>query len=206
MSQKVKNLGIVMDSSMTFNYHIDEIHRKVYGTLIYLNRIWERFQQESRVMVVRSLVLSILNYCLCVWGSTSKTQMSRLQKLQNFAARVTIGGIRKHEHVTPLYDKLGWLRMDEKFLFDICLLVYKIKHRVLPEWLFSLPTVNQRRNEAINTRNQDYYFVRRTFTDIGTRAITVLGPRSWNVLPASMKQCPNMSNFKSLLSNHLKTK
>ena len=195
-----------MDSSMTFNSHIDEMHRKVYGTLIYLNRIWERFDQESRVMVVRSLVLSILNYCLCVWGSASKTQMSRVQKLQNFAARVAIGGIRKHEHVTPLYDKLGWLRMDDKFLFDICLLIYKMKNRILPEWLFILPTVNQRRNETMITRNRDCYFVPRTFTDIGARAVTVLGPKSWNVLPVSLKQCLNISTFKSKLSKHLKTK
>ena len=66
MSQKVKNLGVVMDSSMTFSFHIDELQRKVNGTLIYLNRIWERFELESRIMVVQSLVLSVLNYCLSV--------------------------------------------------------------------------------------------------------------------------------------------
>ena len=206
MSEKVKNLGVIMDSSMSFNYHIDELHRKVNGTLIYLNRIWERFDQESRVLAVQSFVLSILNYCLCVWGSTSKTQMSRAKKLQNFAARVAIGGIRKHEHVTPLYDRLGWLRMDTKFLFGICLLVFKMKNRLLPEWLFSLPTVNQRRIEIMNTRNQDNYFVPRTFTDIGARAITVMGPKTWNNLPTNIKQCQNMSTFKSLLSKQLQCK
>ena len=109
MSHKVKNLGVVMDSGMTFNFHIDELQRKVNGTLIYLNRVWERFELESRIMVVQSLVLSVLNYCLSVWGSTNKTQMYRVRKLQNFAARVAIGGVRKHDHVTPLFDMLGWL-------------------------------------------------------------------------------------------------
>ena len=69
-----------MDSGMTFNFHIDELQRKVNGTLVYLNRVWERFELESRIMVVQSLVLSVLSYCLSVWGSTNKTQMSRVKR------------------------------------------------------------------------------------------------------------------------------
>ena len=34
---KVKNLGIIFDNYMTFEHHIDALHRKVMGTLIYLN-------------------------------------------------------------------------------------------------------------------------------------------------------------------------
>ena len=70
-----------MDSGMTFKFQIDELQRKVNGTLIYLNRVWETFEPECRVMVVQSLILSILNYCLSVWGSTTKTQMSRVKRL-----------------------------------------------------------------------------------------------------------------------------
>ena len=72
-----------MDSCMTFKFHVDEIQRKAFGTLIYLNRVWERFELECRIMVVHSLVLSVLNYCLSVWGSTNKTQMTRVKKIQN---------------------------------------------------------------------------------------------------------------------------
>ena len=203
MSQKVKNLGVVMDSGMTFNFHIDELQRKVNGTLIYLNRVWERFELESRIMVVQSLVLSVLSYCLSVWGSTNKTQMSRVKRLQNFAARVAVGGVKKHDHVTPLFDRLGWLRMDAKFVFDICLLVFKIRNKILPEWLFLLPTVNQMRTDTINTRHQNSYYVPRTSTDIGARALTISGPRQWNVLPTDIKQCQNMFVFKSRLLKYL---
>ena len=203
ISEKVKNLGVVMDSGMTFKFHIDELQRKVNGTLIYLNRVWQRFELESRIMVVQSLVLSVLNYCLSVWGSTNKTQMSRAKRLQNFAARVAIGGIRKHDHVTPLFDKLGWLRMDAKYIFQICLLVFKIENRIIPEWLFSLPTVNQMRTDTINTRHQNSYFVPRISTDIGARNLTVSGPKLWNVLPTDIKHCQSISTFKSRLLKYL---
>lgn len=42
-SKKVKNLGVFMDSNMTFSVHIDELRRKVTGTLLYLNQVNDRF-------------------------------------------------------------------------------------------------------------------------------------------------------------------
>ena len=113
-SQKVKNLGVLMDSNMTFSAHVDELRRKVIGTLFYLNRVSLSFNKDSRVMVVQSLVMSILNYCLKIWGSANNTQMTKAKKLQNFAVRVAIGGVKKYDHVTPFYEKLGWLSMEKK--------------------------------------------------------------------------------------------
>ena len=175
-SQKVKNLGVIMDSNMTFSAHIDELHKKVIGTLLYLNRVCDRFQPDCRIMVVQSLVLSVLNYCLRIWGSTNKTQLERVQKLQNFAAKIAVGGARKHDHVTPILQKLEWLQMEMKYFYDVCLLVFKINNNLLPEWLFSLPTVNQAWAENINTRHQNSLFVPRTFTDTGARSLNVVGP------------------------------
>lgn len=84
----VKNLGIYFGQYMLFDSHIDEMSRKVTGILLYLNRIEDCFEISTRIMVVQSLVLSIVNYCSRVWGATNKTQIERVQKLQIFAATV----------------------------------------------------------------------------------------------------------------------
>ena len=84
-----------MDNYLIFNVHVDEIQKKTTGILLYINRVSDSFDSECRVMIVQSLVLSVLNYCLRVWGSTNKTQMDRAKKIQNFAAKVAVGGARK---------------------------------------------------------------------------------------------------------------
>jgi len=71
---------------MIFNSHIDEIYKT--GNLMYLNRIGDSFDTPTRVMVVQSLALSMINYCSIIWGATTKEQMERVQKLQNVAAKV----------------------------------------------------------------------------------------------------------------------
>ena len=89
-SEYVKNLGVYFDQHMTFEKHIDEMHKKTMGSLIYLNRIKNQVTSDVRVTLVQALALSYLNYCPNVWGTTSKTQLQRIQKLQNFAAKVVV--------------------------------------------------------------------------------------------------------------------
>ena len=60
--KSVKNLGVHFDRYMTFESHIDEVHKKVMGTLIYLNRLKDSFEPETRLIVVQSLALSLINY------------------------------------------------------------------------------------------------------------------------------------------------
>ena len=102
-SKSVKNLGVFMDQYMLFDIRINHISSKINGSLRYLNRIKESFDKESRIIVVQSLVLSIINYCLKVWSVTTQQQIEIVQKLENFAAKVAYGGARKYDHATPIF-------------------------------------------------------------------------------------------------------
>ena len=116
----IKKMGVYFDQYMTFESHIDEIYKKVMGTLVYLNRVKDLFEASTHKTVVKSLALSLINYCLVVWGSTSKTHLNRVPKLQNFAVRVAVGTVRKYEHFSPFIADLGWLKIKDKYKYDIC--------------------------------------------------------------------------------------
>ena len=147
-SNSVKNLGVHMDQTLSFKNHIDEMAKKVYGTLNFINRVGNNLDKASRINVVQSLVLPIINYGLKIWGLTSKHQLERAQRLQNFSAKVAFGGARKYDHVSPIIKELGWLKIEEKIINDIAVMVYNIRNDHVPQWLFSLPTVSD-----INIRN-----------------------------------------------------
>ena len=200
-SVKVKNLGVYFDQYMLFDGHIDEVCRKVNGTLIYLNRIKDRFDSEMRGMVVQSLAVSILNYCLKIWGSTSKQQLQRIQRLQNFAAKVIDGKAKKYDHATPILNSLQWLTIKQKIDFDLCVLIFKILYNLIPPWLFNLIRVGDRRNRQ--TRFNNDLFVSRTNTDLGSRAFVVRGPSVWNKLPNHLKAITNINSFKLNLKKYL---
>ncbi len=90
-----------------------------------------------------------------------------MQKLQNFAAKIVIGGARKYNHVTPLRKELKWLTIRDQNSFEKCTLVYKVINGLYSEWFLKFPTV--RENTASITRQENYLSVERTRTDTGAR-------------------------------------
>ena len=116
---------------MVFDKHIDEMYRKTMGTLIYLNRIKDKIDKDTRVLIVQSLALSVINYCSRIWGSASKSQIQRIQKIQNFAAKVATGNARKYDHTTPYIQQLNWLKIEKKCCFDVCILMYKVINNLI---------------------------------------------------------------------------
>ncbi len=87
---------------MTFDTHINEMSKKVMGTLMYINRIKNCFDKSTRILAVQSLVLSVLNHCITIWANTNTTLLTTAQKLQNFAIKVTDGKAQKFDHVTEV--------------------------------------------------------------------------------------------------------
>lgn len=67
-SKHVKNLGVSLDSYLLFDVHINELKRKVMGVLMYVSRISENPDKDSRIMVTQALVLSLINCCIRIWG------------------------------------------------------------------------------------------------------------------------------------------
>ena len=197
----VKNLGLYMDRYLSFDFHIEEIGKKVTGILMYINRIKDNFDITTRIQVVQSLALSIINYCLKIWGTTNSIHIKKAQKLQNFAAKVALGGARKYDHVTPLIKKLQWLKIKDKCTHDTCVAVYKILMKLYPEWLITLRTIDQVHNVA--TRQANNLFVERTRTEAGSRSLKIRGPLLWNNLPKKVKDVSTLSIFKHKLKSYL---
>ena len=197
----VKNLGVYIDRFMLFDEHMSEISKKVMGTLMYLNRISDKLDRPTRVIAVQSLVLSIITYCIRIWGTTNQTVISRAQKLHNFAAKVAKGNAKKYDHATPIIQELGWLKISEKHKFDTCTTVFKVLSGFYPSWYKYFPTVHEVTES--NTRQLSSLYVPKTRTDAGARKMDVLGPKMWNNLPSNFSEVGTVSSFKNKLLNLL---
>jgi len=200
-SKHVKNLGVYMDCHMSFHVHIDEMNKKVMGTLLYINRIKDNFDKTTRIAVIETLVLSQIKYCCKLWGIAGKTQLQKVQKLQNFGAKVADGKARKFDHVTPIIKELKWIKIEQQYVFEICIFVFKILRGKLPPWLIALPTVGQA--IQMRTRQVNDLFIPRFNTDMGSRTTNVQGPIYWNMIPDCIKNTCSLPNFKKTLKQYI---
>ncbi len=157
---------------------------------MHIYRISLNFEKRTRIIVVQSLVLSISNYCIRVWGTTNATLLSNVQKPQNFTAKLAVGGARKCYHVSPIIKEVKWLKIKEKHVFDTCTVMFNTMNCSYPEWLLSIKTVNEATGSI--TRQNNNLYVPRTRTDSGARSLAVLEPKLWNELPTCIKEATNL--------------
>ncbi len=197
----VKNLGVYIDRYMLFDVHISEVNKKVMGLLMFIRRISDNFDKPTRIIVVQTLVLSLMNYCICIWGSTNVTLLHRIQKLQNFAAKVAIGGASKYDRVTPIIRGLQWETIKDKYIPEKRITMYKALNGLYPECFLQFSTV--REHTGGRTRQLNDLHVPRTRTDSGTRATAVTGSVLWNGLPDCITNSGSLHSFKSRLKNLL---
>ncbi len=120
---------------MVFDTHINDIPKKVISMLSFISRVSCNFDRRTRETVVQSLVLSLINYGIRIWGTTNATLIHRVQKLQNFAARVSIGAMKKYGHVSPAFRELKWLRIGQAHFLETNIAMYRSLRGMCPVWL-----------------------------------------------------------------------
>lgn len=184
-SCSLKNLGVYFDSHITFNTHVNKMSKKIFSTILHINRSKDCFNRRAIITLVQTLVLSIINYGIRIWGTTNITLTQQTQKLQNFAAKVTLSNGAKFDHATPFLRELGWLKG---------IITYNIIHGNIPNHLFCLPRVSDVCTAP--TRQQHNVYEPNTNTCTGARSLLVEGPKFWRCLPSSIRNAPSIRTYK----------
>ena len=79
-TEKVKILGVVVDSRLQWVDHVSLVVRRCYSTLSGLAKFSHRLPSSVKRLIVQSLVFPHIVYCVSVWGGCNKTQKHRVQK------------------------------------------------------------------------------------------------------------------------------
>ena len=106
-----KLLGIWLDPSLSFKYHISEVDKSVRKAIAYILRSRKSLPLNIRIMLFKSLALSHVNYANIIWGAPS-SHTEKLSKAIKKGVRV-ICGARPWKHSNPLFAKTGILKYDD---------------------------------------------------------------------------------------------
>ena len=78
----IKYLGVMVDSSLTWNVHIDKISKTISTATGLLYKIRPFVNNKILKILPYSLVYPHLNYVTEVWGSADPTYLNRILILQ----------------------------------------------------------------------------------------------------------------------------
>jgi hypothetical protein len=133
--QKVKNLGLIMNSKLTWDDQITKICRNVFFTL---NRVWPMSQftpRQTRQKVVTSLIVPQFLYYDVILFKSSARLRERLKLAFKSCARY-IHGISRYEHISSYTNRILGVPLDVYYSMRICCMINTITKSGGPRYLF----------------------------------------------------------------------
>ena len=159
--------------------------------------------EDVTKILLCAFVLSRLDYCNSLLAGCPKYLLSKLQKVQNSAARLIFRTTRS-AHVTPMLQSLHWLPIEQRIKYKLCLLCFKIISHQAPIYLselLHLYSPSWQRRSSIDTRVFRIPSFRTKSCD--QRSFSYQALVIWNQLPVSVRHSTSVSSFKSSLKTFL---
>ena len=134
---QVRNLGVVLDSDLRFDDQVGAVVRSCFFQLRLISRIKPFLSPQDLQKLIITLIFSKLDYCNALYQGIAEKTISRLQIVQNAAARL-LTGTRKRDSISPVLASLHWLPVKQRVTFKTLMFVYKALNGLAPDYIADL--------------------------------------------------------------------
>ena len=153
--------------------------------------------EENTNKLVCCFVTSRLDYCNSLLAGLPNSRLSRLQQIQNNAARLV-------KHITPILKELHWLPIPSRINYKTLTTVFQCRNdtsfpRYLTDSITSYVSARYLRSRSKHLLVKPRYSLK----TYGQRSFFYQAPELWNSLPEDLKNANSSESFKKLLKTHL---
>ena len=200
--KSARNIGVIFDDTLSFSAHITAVCRQCLYHIRNIAMIRKYISKEACESLIHAMITSRIDYANSVLAGVPQSELSRLQRIQNMAAKV-IFQKRRYDHVTPLMMELHWLPIKERIDFKLLMFTHKAIFGEAPGYIKELVTLYVPPRRLRSMDNPNLLVVPRYRTErYGARAFSSVAPRLWNALPPSIRTEQNFEVFKKLIKTH----
>ncbi len=134
-SSIVKNVGVILDSNLSFENHI--VTKTALFHLRNISKLRNMLSVSDAEKLVHAFMTSRLDYCNALLGGCPASSINKLQIVQNAAARVFTRS-RENYQMNTILQSLHWLPIKFYISYNILLLTYKALNDLAPAYLTNL--------------------------------------------------------------------
>ena len=154
---------------------------------------------QTLIVIYLSIIQSHFDYCSQIWSCLGKVLSDKLQKLQNRAFRI----ITRENYDTrskDILNRVGFSNLQTRREHQFAIFMYKIKHKVLPNYLIDIFT-NANEIHDYNTRQSEFNFaLPKPNTNFKKKSFAYRGAEAWNGLSSDLKSAESIFKFKTKIN------
>ena len=191
---KVKLLGINIDNTLSFDYHITQLCKVASKKLHALARICKCMDIPKRKLLMNAFISSQFSYCNLIWMFHSRELENRINKIHERAIRLVYQD-QSNLSFKELLNKFDLYSIHQKNLQCLAIEIFKAKNKISPclindLFIFKEKKCNLRNNIALKRRKDNT-------VHYGSETILSLAPKIWDLIPEKIKSESTLTGFKA---------
>ncbi len=195
----VKLLGVNIDKKLDFKFHVNEICRKAGRQLNALRRQSRLVNIQSKMKVFNTFIRANLNYCPLMWVHRKRTDLARLENVQERALRLVYS-----DKDCSYYEQLIMAKVPSvliKWQIMLTIEAFKALQGISPPYIQDL---FREKDVPYNLRATKIVIQPTTqSTTHGLNSLTYQGVKLWISLPEHIEDAETVGQFQSYINNHL---
>ena len=188
-------LGCQIEPGMKWHKHIEELIKKLRKRLTGLAHLRNILPFKLRKTITEGMFMSVLSYCLPLFGGCDKEELQALQVMQNKAARLVSHSSQRAPR-KEIFSQLGWMTVNQLIFYHSALSTYRIRETREPEYLSSLLSRDGRSGRII---------VSNTRLTLAKNSYCYRGAAQWNSMPENIRSLKKICQFKVQLRKWILT-
>ena len=184
--------------------HINKICKAASSHIYNIRRIRKYLNNDATQTLVRFIVIGRLDYCNSLFYKVPAVHMSKLQRIQNSAARLVCSTPR-FDHITPVLFSLHWLPVAYRIEFKILVLTFKAIYQLVPSYICNLVRLKEKCKYQLRSSEELLLQLpmAKTKKTVVDRSFQIAAPALWNSLSASVRDIDNFLVFKRTIPTYL---
>ena len=214
--EKVVSLGVELDKNLNMKKHISAVRKAAFWQIMTLGRIKNILTTDLRIMLVKTLILSKVDYHNALYANLPDYSIKQLQGIVNAAVRF-IYGVGNREHIRDYLVKAHILPVRLRIKFKVCLIIHKAINDKAPDYIKNLISLYIPTRECLRASNEltllkkpprlteDKFLLNTpplSRSALADRRFSHYAPMYWNSLPYYIRCCTNTNSFKNQLKTY----
>ena len=198
----IKYLGITIDCNLNWKSHVAEISKKIKRNIGVICKLRNFVNSHILKNLYYSLIYPYLIYGIVVWGNTYTSSTNPLFLLKKKLVRI-ITFSDYLDHTNSIFLALNILKFQDLVFYHNALFMYDFHSGNLPH-IFStfFSPVSQKHSYTTRLASRSTYSLPNVRTNFGKFNIRFIGPKIWNEVDETFKNCKKYK-FKKMLKNSL---